>query len=96
MTARWATAAAALAIGALAAGCAHLAPAGDARSYAERRDYLAGLDAWELRGRIAIQNGAGRVKPADDQPAATRPAATKPAAKGETAPAATRPATEHK
>jgi outer membrane lipoprotein LolB len=32
-------------------------PGDDAMTYAQRREYLAALDAWELRGRIAIDNG---------------------------------------
>jgi outer membrane lipoprotein LolB len=57
MTARRATTAVALALAAVAAGCAHLPPGGDDLTYAARRDYLAGLEAWDLRGRIAIRNG---------------------------------------
>ena len=57
MTARWTTSAIALTLGAALAGCAHLPHGGDQRTYAERREYLAGLDAWDLRGRIAIRNG---------------------------------------
>jgi outer membrane lipoprotein LolB len=44
-------------MGAVLAGCAHLPPGGDNMTYAQRREYLAGLDAWDLRGRIAIRNG---------------------------------------
>lgn len=38
-------------------GCATLTPGSDAMTYAQRRAYLSGLEAWDLRGRIAIRNG---------------------------------------
>ncbi|HSG63659.1 MAG TPA: lipoprotein insertase outer membrane protein LolB [Gammaproteobacteria bacterium] len=56
MTRRQALVATALALGALS-GCAHVRPGDDAMTYAQRRDFLAALDSWELRGRIAIDNG---------------------------------------
>jgi outer membrane lipoprotein LolB len=56
MTQRRALVATVLAIGALI-GCAHVRPGDDAMTYAQRREHLAALDAWELRGRIAIDNG---------------------------------------
>ena len=50
--------AAALIVGViLAAGCTHLQPGSDELSYGERRDYLMGLEAWALRGRIAVDTG---------------------------------------
>ena len=49
--------AAALIVGAVLAGCTHLQPGSDELSYGERRDYLMGLEAWALRGRIAVDTG---------------------------------------
>ena len=57
MTGRCALAVTALMVGAVISGCVHLRPDDDAMSYAQRRDYLTSLDGWELRGRIAIDNG---------------------------------------
>jgi len=48
---------AAIIFGALVAGCATLPPGGDDMSYAQRRDHLAQIDTWELRGRIAVNTG---------------------------------------
>ena len=49
--------AAALIVGVTLAGCTHLQPGSDELSYGERRDYLTGLEAWALRGRIAVNTG---------------------------------------
>ena len=49
--------AAALILGAALAGCTHLQPGSDELSYDQRRDYLTGLEAWALRGRIAVDTG---------------------------------------
>ncbi len=57
MTRRCGSLAAALIAGIVLAGCASLRPGSDELSYAERRDYLTGLRAWALRGRIAVDTG---------------------------------------
>lgn len=57
MTRRRAILATALSIGAALSGCAHLPPGDDAMTYEQRREYLAALNSWDLRGRIAISNG---------------------------------------
>ena len=44
-------------ITAVAAGCATTPPAQDDRSFTERRDLLEGIEAWGLRGRIAVSTG---------------------------------------
>ncbi len=49
--------AAALIVSAVLAGCTHLQPGSDELSYGERRDYLTSLEAWALRGRIAVDTG---------------------------------------
>ncbi|NNC63488.1 MAG: outer membrane lipoprotein LolB [Gammaproteobacteria bacterium] len=49
--------AATLIVGIGLAGCTHLQPGSDELSYGERRDYLMGLEAWALRGRIAVDTG---------------------------------------
>ena len=49
--------AAALVVGVVLTGCTHLQPGSDELSYDERRNYLTGLDAWALRGRIAVNTG---------------------------------------
>ncbi len=49
--------AAALIVGGILAGCTHLQPGSDELSYGERLDYLMGLEAWALRGRIAVDTG---------------------------------------
>jgi outer membrane lipoprotein LolB len=38
-------------------GCAHLPVGGDGLSFAERRMRLEALDAWEMRGRLAVDTG---------------------------------------
>lgn len=50
-------AAAALTVTAVLWGCATLQPGDDAMTYAQRRDFLTTLDAWDVRGRIAIDTG---------------------------------------
>lgn len=57
MTGIWRGAAAALTVGAVLAGCASLRPGSDELTYAERRDRLGMLEAWDLSGRIAVRNG---------------------------------------
>ena len=49
--------AATLIAGVALAGCTHLQPGSDELSYDQRRDYLMGIEAWALRGRIAVNTG---------------------------------------
>lgn len=54
----WPAALAALALG----GCAHVPPADDGLTFEARRDRLERVEAWEMRGRLAIEAGdAGRL-----------------------------------
>lgn len=55
MTGVWRGTAAALAVGAVLSGCANLRPGSDELTYAERRDRLSMLEAWNLSGRIVVR-----------------------------------------
>ncbi|HJR68765.1 MAG TPA: lipoprotein insertase outer membrane protein LolB [Gammaproteobacteria bacterium] len=44
---------------ALLTGCATLRVGTDGRSFEERRDVLAAVDAWEMRGRLTVDTGDG-------------------------------------
>jgi len=57
MTGQRRAAATVLIVCAALSGCASLRPGSDAMTYAERRDHLAMLDAWDLSGRIAVRSG---------------------------------------
>ena len=57
MSGIWRGAAAALMACAALSGCASLRPGSDEMTYAERREHLGMLEAWDLSGRIAVRNG---------------------------------------
>ena len=57
MTGVWRGAAAALSVCAVLSGCAGLRPGSDELTYAERRDRLGMLEAWNLNGRIVVRTG---------------------------------------
>ena len=57
MTGVWRGTAAALTVCAVLSGCAGLRPGSDELTYAERRDRLGMLEAWNLSGRIVVRTG---------------------------------------
>ena len=45
----------------LLAACAHLPVGSDGLSYDARRDALNTVDAWDMRGRLAVDTGGARL-----------------------------------